>query len=158
MRKLKHIKLFESFLLTSSGIKRGDKVTIKKEKILAGGTSGVGIGREFTGYLKYDLQLNTPITLVDHRGNNIMNTTNITQFHPSLPLLRTSTSQYSLKKVDPNAIKNPMLARNLQLARLSGSTRDQDNINNLLRPLDGDRSNIYDEYNGDWDKWMNSGI
>jgi hypothetical protein len=97
MRKLKYIKLFENFL-TKIDIKKGDKVTIKKEKLLDGVKSDLDVGVEYTGFLKDNIERNKPIILIDDKGNKIMNTSPITKFHNEKSLVMTNTSIYSIKK------------------------------------------------------------
>jgi len=109
MRKLKYVKLFENFL-TKLDIKKGDKVTIKKERLLDGSKSNLSLGVEYTGFLKDDIERNKPIILIDDKGNKIMNTSPITKFEYQKSLVMTNTSIYSIKKEEnsnkPNKIPN----------------------------------------------------
>jgi hypothetical protein len=97
MRKLKYVKLFENFL-TKIDIKKGDKVTIKKERLLDGSKSDLSVGVKYTGFLKDDIERNKPIILIDDKGNKIMNTSPITKFEYQKSLVMTNTSIYSIKK------------------------------------------------------------
>jgi len=97
MRKLKYVKLFENFL-TKIDIKKGDKVTIKKERLLDGSKSDLSVGVEYTGFLKDDIERNKPIILIDDKGNKIMNTSPITKFHNEKSFVMTNNSIYSIKK------------------------------------------------------------
>lgn len=98
MGKLKYIKLFEGF--EASNIKKGDKITIRKERLLDDSKSNVSIGTEYTGFLKDNIERGKPIVLIDDKGNKIMNTSLITKLHKRGLGFMTTTSEYSIKKIE----------------------------------------------------------